>query len=156
MNGAQLEVVGVPSEVGDALADIYRRDGALTVDAVVKEARKKSSPLHGYFEWNLDKAAAAWRREQAENLIRRVHVKVIPAPESKPVRVRAYIANRDLPPDSADAVEAGSYTSLQQIFDRGTTYQRAVEDQVRRDLLRLQVKYEGLEVVWRVLSELRG
>ena len=58
----------------DELQSIYERRGELTPDIVLEEARPKSSPIHDRFEWDNTKAAEAWRREQAHELIRSVRV----------------------------------------------------------------------------------
>lgn len=150
----QVEVVGVPSDVAASLQSIVNRKGDLDAASVLAEAQKKTSPLHGYFEWDDTKAAAAHRKAQAEGLIRRVHVQVIEAPESKPIRVRAYIAKRDLPAATTEDVESGGYVPIQSVVDKGTTFQDSVKDSIRRDLLRLQAKYASTEVFFAVLAEL--
>lgn len=152
MTAAQLEVVGVPTEVADRLALLHTKNNGLRDVDVLADARKKTSPLHSHFEWDDSVAAEAHRLAQAASLIRRVHVKVIPAPESEPIRVRAYIANRDLPERNADDVGPGQYTSIQEVA-RKTTYANAVEESIRRDLARLQVKYSSASTFFRVLRE---
>ena len=49
---------------------IYERDQRLTVSAVLKEARKKRSPLHAHFEWRDAVAAEEYRKQQARKIIR--------------------------------------------------------------------------------------
>src|SRR4249919_3354546 len=48
--------------------------GRLTPDAVVKDARSKSSPLHAHFTWDVKEAAAAHWLTQARELITSVRV----------------------------------------------------------------------------------
>ena len=50
--------------------------GVLTAETVLEDARKKSSPLHRFFEWDDSVAAEFWRREQARQLIRQHYVVV--------------------------------------------------------------------------------
>ena len=50
--------------------------GTLTPDAVVKDAKSVSSPLHTHFEWDDDVAANKFRLDQARRLIRSVRVDV--------------------------------------------------------------------------------
>lgn len=50
--------------------------GRLTPDAVVRDAKRKESPLHDCFEWDVKKAAAAYWIEQARDLITSVRVVV--------------------------------------------------------------------------------
>lgn len=149
---ATLEVVGVPSDVADRLASIHRKAGGLRDVDVLADARSETSPLHSHFEWDDSLAAEAHRLAQAGALIRRVHVKVVTAPESDPIRVRAYIANRDLPERSPDDVGPGQYTAIEEVA-RKTTYAAAVEESIRRDLARLQVKYSSAAEFFRVLRE---
>ena len=59
------------NQAGECLMKIYEKnDGMLTPDLVVKEAKRKSHPLHKCFEWNDGKAAKAYRLSQAGKLIR--------------------------------------------------------------------------------------
>ena len=61
--------------------------GRLTPDAVVADAKKRTSPLHGAFEWDDAVAGHKYRIEQARSLIQSHHVyierrsHVIPVPE---------------------------------------------------------------------------
>lgn len=51
------------------LEKIRKANNGLTAEAVVKEASKKSSPLHSYFDWENDVAGKKWRLHQARMLI---------------------------------------------------------------------------------------
>ena len=48
--------------------------GVLTPEAVVEDAKKKDSPLHGYFTWDVKKAAYAHWLDQARTLITSVQI----------------------------------------------------------------------------------
>lgn len=50
--------------------------GRLTPDAVLQDARSKSSPLHDQFEWDDSEAAKQWRLSQARELIRSVRIEI--------------------------------------------------------------------------------
>ena len=50
--------------------------GILTPDAVVADAKRKDSPLHGCFEWDTKKAAAAYWLQQARELITSIRVEM--------------------------------------------------------------------------------
>lgn len=56
------------------LERIEDNDGIITPEAVIESAKPVSSPLHGYFEWNNNKAADKYRLAQARMLIRSVSV----------------------------------------------------------------------------------
>lgn len=60
--------------------------GEITPESVVEFSRNKSSILYNYFEWDNDKAADSWRRQQASSLLRHVEVKVISAGETREYR----------------------------------------------------------------------
>lgn len=49
----------------------------LDFDAVIEAARDPDSPLHGHFEWNVHKAAAAYWREQARRLVAAVRILIV-------------------------------------------------------------------------------
>lgn len=87
------------------LSEIEKANGGrLTPDDVVADARKKDSPLHAHFEWDIKKAAAAHWIEQARNLI--VSVRVVVRTEHTKVSAPYYV--RD---PNADAQQQG-YVSV--------------------------------------------
>jgi len=56
--------------IGETLDVLTSNNGGkLTPTIVVKEASKKNSVLHEYFEWDNTKAAKQWRIQQARNII---------------------------------------------------------------------------------------
>ena len=76
-----------------------RLEPALLVDA----SRPAEAPLHPAFEWNDQKAAEAWRQDQASTMIRHIAV-VIDKPEGASATVRAFV--------SVKREEDRSYTSI--------------------------------------------
>jgi hypothetical protein len=50
--------------------------GVLTPSAIVSEARKPESPLHGLFSWNTEEAAERYWLMQARRIIARVRVHI--------------------------------------------------------------------------------
>lgn len=69
------------------LDKLYKKHGKLTADLIVKEAKKISSPLHQFFEWDNTKAAEQWRKQQARIIIHQVKV----VTEERRTHVREYI-----------------------------------------------------------------
>lgn len=68
-------VSGVKAQaVGETLEQIRERDGILETEAVLKEARKKRSPIHAAFEWDDAAAGHEYRLIQARQMIRAVIV----------------------------------------------------------------------------------
>lgn len=68
----------------DELQRIYDEHGRLTPAIVVDEARARTHPLHGRFEWDNKVAGEAWRRQQAHELIRSVRVVYREATDTDP------------------------------------------------------------------------
>lgn len=71
--------------------------GVLTPDMVIADARHDGSPLHAHFEWDDNKAAQAWRLEQARTLIRSVMLVV--TTETSTLSVVAYVRHPDMASD---------------------------------------------------------
>jgi flavin-binding protein dodecin len=64
-------------EVAQRINDLAdKHDGRITAEMVVADARKKTSPLHGLFEWDIDKAAHQHWLDRARTIIRHVQVNV--------------------------------------------------------------------------------
>lgn len=147
----ELVVSGVSTDVAGRLANIYRAKGKLSEGDVLADARKKSSPLHSFFEWDDTAAAERYRLEQAASLIRRVKVTVIPAEDADPVQVRAYVAMREIA-QTADEVAPGSYVAIQDVAGQ-TAYELSLRDSMRRDVARLQKRYENTSMLFEVARE---
>ena len=81
------------------LADIeLQNGGVLRPDDVVKDAKRKDSPLHACFEWDTKKAAAAYWVEQARNLI--TSVRVLTRTDKTEVRSVFYVRDPTADPKS--------------------------------------------------------
>lgn len=87
MNG-----ISTPTVI-NAIAALRRDDGTIHPEDIVEAAREEASPLHRYFEWDDSAAAAAWRIEQAQRLLR-VTVTLIPVDgKNKPIRAFVSLSN---------------------------------------------------------------
>jgi hypothetical protein len=60
-----------------------------TASDLVERARNPNSPLHPHFEWDDSRAAQAHRVAQAERLIVRARVTIVPSPAATPRTIRA-------------------------------------------------------------------
>jgi acetolactate synthase regulatory subunit len=60
-------------EVIEEILKVQKQKG-LTAESLLDEARKKSSKLHKFFEWDNDKAGDKWRLQQARVLINEVQI----------------------------------------------------------------------------------
>lgn len=97
-----------------------KSQGPLTAEAVLAEAEDPKSVLHKYVEWDDNKAAYAYRLEQARRIIRAVEV-VIETAKGKSVQMRGYFSVRDV-----EGVR--SYEPMNFVFSDA-----ALADQVMRD-----------------------
>jgi hypothetical protein len=75
--------------IEDHLQSMCDRAGRLTPDMVVEDAKKKSSPLHAEFEWDVRKAAAAHWVDRAREII--ASVTVVIRTNKVDVRSPAYV-----------------------------------------------------------------
>lgn len=87
MKGMNAEEKQAVVERLQQLAD--RNSGRLTPDDVVADAKRKDSPLHAHFEWDVKKAAAAYWLDQARELI--TSVRVVVRTETQNVSVVGYV-----------------------------------------------------------------
>lgn len=149
-----VEVVGVPQEAAVEIRSVYERTGGHGLPAAVLEAAKpKSSPLHRYFDWSDKSAAEAYRLTQAEDLVRRVRVRVIPSDDSGPIKVRAYVSRRELPASDEDDVQPGSYLAIEDVAAE-TDSQVALMQAIERDVQRLRRKYSQVGEFGRIVRDL--
>ena len=142
---------GVTQAVAEAVIETYHENPTGDLPRMVLEKARAGDPrLHGYFEWDGTVAGEAYRLVQAGQIVRRVKVSVIPAPDKPPVLVRALIARCDLP--SEEENQPGSYIATMELVGQ-TAYEASVIDSIRRDLLRLQRKYENTALLFALAEE---
>jgi hypothetical protein len=150
---SELEMTGVPRSVAARLQNLYRSAGDdLNERDVLADAEDAASPMHGYFEWDDTAAAHRWRIAQAQELIRRVRVTVT-RDDAPPLRVRAWVAKRDLGVGSEFPV--GSYAAIEDVAGV-TAFEVSMRDAIARDLARLQRKYDNSELFFEVAAESLG
>lgn len=117
--------------VAKRLAEIEAaNDGRLTPDAVVADARRKDSPLHDLFEWDVRKAAHAHWLDRAREIIASVVVKI--TTDTKVVKSVAYVRDPDCGPG-----EQG-YVSVEKLRTNEDRAREALANEFSRvaDLLR--------------------
>lgn len=138
------------STTKDALQAIYDEHGALTPDLVVAIAADPGHVLHERFVWDDTEAARRYRLVQASGLIRSVSVVVERAEDKPPVRVRAFVADR----------EVGVVTRLDsdaedEDGERLTGNYRPVEEVVASDTMRT-AWFRSLARDWQALKRRAG
>lgn len=94
---------GDAQAIGEHLEALREKsDGRLTPEIVLKDAEKKRSPIHVYFEWADSVAAYEHRLDQARYLVRKIVVRIKESPDSPSVRAFVKIEEED----------SGFYTSM--------------------------------------------
>jgi hypothetical protein len=74
--------------IDERIRELYQIHGRLTPDIVIEDAKNDDSPLHGEFDWNVERAAMEAWREKARQIIRSVTVVVVT--ESKTFSAHGY------------------------------------------------------------------
>ena len=90
--------------------------GQISPRAVLDAAREAEHPLHGFFEWDDDKAGEAFRLVQASALIRAVKLQVVTEAKD-PMRVTLVVQRAFYSMPSLRGSDAGSYVPAQSIKD---------------------------------------
>lgn len=110
----------VPAQTaGEELERIrVRQNGRLEAADVVRESRDPTAPLHPAFEWDNEKAADAYREDQARYMIRSITV-AMPSRKGEDAPVRAFVSVvRDTDRSYTSTAHALSDTELrQQVLD---------------------------------------
>jgi len=85
-------------QVVATVTDLAGKHGDLSPKIIVQEARKPSSPLHDYFNWNKDDVHERYLLGQAAVLIRKVQIRIIRQdPETKTLEVKPVRALQSVP-----------------------------------------------------------
>ena len=120
--------------IGELKRIAEKHNGLLQPDAVVKEAKPKTSPLHSYFEWNNSAAAYQHRLWQARSLIR-VAVEIIAGVDS-PVDVFVSLSNDR-------GKKRGGYRLMVDVLSDGDLREQMLSDALK-ELVVFRDKYKAL------------
>ena len=131
----------------EAIKELAEKTGNLTPELVLKEAKKKTSPLHSHFNWDDTQAAHSYRLLQASALIRKIKVEYSVS-ESKSVLVRAFHNVRE---GGDEGNERGVYVSVAEAFSV-ESYREQILAQCKRDMTAFRQKYAALDEVQRVIE----
>jgi hypothetical protein len=128
--------------IGEHLERLREESGGLTPEIIVDDARERTAPTHGLFEWNNERAASGYRLIQARHLVRSIAVVVSIEKdgEQKEVVTRAFV--------STGAQEERGYKPVT-VALRNDDDRTHLLMQAARDLAAFKKKYE-------VLTELSG
>lgn len=142
-NGLNIKLSDV-QKVGNELQRLIDKNGGQIKPLfVVESARKRSSPLHKYFDWNDTVAAGRWRVHQARSLISWVQIELIKGKSS-----RAFV--------NIDDVSTGQqvYLSLERALSDSVLRKQLLVDSIR-EIDYWQDKYAVLRELSLVFSAIK-
>jgi hypothetical protein len=84
-------------EIDAEISRIYKENGGITPDLVIKAASDPKSVLHHLFEWDDTKAGNAYRVDQARQIITSVKINIVT--ESRTISAVSYVRDPRLPSD---------------------------------------------------------
>lgn len=126
------------AEIRARIEEMLEAGSELTTEAILNEARKKTSPLHDAFEWDAKKAHSIYLMDRARALIREYWIEVNNGNEL--VKIRGSVS---LPtPDDFDGPRR-AYYSTRKVLSDGDMRQRMLE-QALRELSAFRRKYATL------------
>ncbi len=109
--------------IGQILEGLEDRDEMFKARKVLEHARDPRSPLHKYFEWDDNKAAEAYRLEQAGRLVAFVTIEVVDASGNKK-RERAY---HSITISEADGSKKRGFMSIRRIKQESDLQEQLVQ-----------------------------
>lgn len=122
-----------PQLIGERIEIIKTKNGGfVSAEMLVKEAKKKTSPLHGCFTWDDKKAGTLRRLDEARYLLRTITVEV--ETDDEPVITRAFVSVTDDP----------IYTTIESAM-ADVDMRESLLDQAKRELKSFKVKYAQLK-----------
>lgn len=128
----------------EELEAIYERRGVLTPALVVEEARRLDHPLHSRFEWDDEIAGEAYRRAQAQTLIRSVRIRYVSeSTEEVSESVRGFTSVR---------TPAGyAYQPTIEVISDPLKAKMALND-MKREWQTLKRRYQDFEQFWALVQ----
>jgi hypothetical protein len=139
--GAKFQTGATPNAkaVGTHLEKLRKQHkGELTAQQVLEDAKKKTSPIHSFFEWDNSAAAEAYRLSQAQGLITAV-VAIYTQDDQPPVQTRASVSVPDR--------QTGQVHEMSQVATHDAVLRRAL-----RELMAWRKRYEDLSELAPVFS----
>lgn len=139
----------IPAEIAAEELDRIKEEngGNLTADLVVLKAKSASNPLHKQFEWSNKKAAEEYRKEQARNMLRAIHVVYETAKE--PVTARKYEVVTE--PAKFEQPERKVYQSMEEILQNPVKRDEVLARAIK-DALAYRKKYSQLSELSKVFK----
>ena len=135
------------SIVGEECEKIEKRDGAITVEALVDSARERSSAIHELFEWDDKVAGEQWRLQQARMVLHNLKVVVKSEDKKTSLKVRAFVNTN---PERSQ----GRYMNVEDAMSNEDT-RAAVLARARRELTAFTDKYSAIEELSPVVKSIK-
>lgn len=135
------------SDLREHLTALYTERGQLTPQDVVDDARPDDSPMHHRFEWDDEVAGEAYRRVQAQQLIRSVKIAFpssAPAPERRSVRAFSSVRGTD--------AESEGYAPTEDVIATDFGHKVLLRD-LEREIASLKRKYSHLKEFAELMTE---
>ena len=127
----------VNATVEKELRALHTRDGVLTCEAVVREARAKNSPLHDYFTWDDSRAAERYRLIEAGRLIATVRIEYRRKKAAQVVYTPAFI------PAGTNSEGKREYFPVEEVTRNEFLQQKALAD-ARNEMEGTRARYSHL------------
>jgi hypothetical protein len=132
----------VPIEkVIEELKAIEETWGEIKPEFVVESAKNKKSALHGYFQWDNEKAADSWRKQQASRLLGQIQLVVVKDGNRK--IIRAYDISKQSAFGSAKTYQSQHSDNINFEFIKKITLEDLKRVKTRLDAISLDavIKY---------------
>lgn len=123
------------------LLEKFEKLGQLTPEFLVKEAERKNSPFHKFFEWDNGRAAHKHRIEQARFLIRSVRVVIVEPPSTQSTKQRTMTVKTNAPKVPPKHLPTASSTPSRAGDNDMREY---LIEECKRDARFMRSKYAGL------------
>ena len=126
----------VPAQdVGERIEELAERDGQVTKQSLLEDARPAGATLHPLYEWDDAKAAEKYRLSQSGEILNNltiVHVEVTEQEEPKPVRAFVNVSSGKI---------TGAYKPISVAFSQPDEAEIVIAN-AKRDLLAMQERLE--------------
>lgn len=99
------------NKILEQLEKIYKRDGDLTANAIIKEAENPNNPLHKSFEWDDKKIGCKYRIERAQEIIAYYKPLLFVPLLQHPIPVPTFIRNPEALPTTQSCIKPNSLRS---------------------------------------------
>ena len=123
---------------GEYLETMMQGDLGVTPEEVVKDAKRKKSPLHDAFTWDDSVAANLHRLQQARQLINHIEIVIASEGDGEPIVRQAAVSIAHVGEDGEESRR--SYVATIRVGANENMRQQVL-DQARREIIHWKVRY---------------